>query len=131
MGKKFISGGQSPERATGEVAVLRSGILNLSPPPRWSSDLQPNGSKPRVIFSHNLLHPPKCRAWALRGKGWFELPCASLMAAAVRPRQSRPGRGPEGTALPRTTRASGAPLARGSGHLSNLPRSLLPAPIDF
>ena len=78
MGTKFISGGQSPERATGEVAVLRSGILNLSPPPRWSSDLQPNGSKPRVIFSHNLLHPPKCRAWALRGKGKPALYCLSM-----------------------------------------------------
>lgn len=47
------------------------------------------------------------------------------MAAAARLRQSRPGRGPERTALPGTTRASGAPLARGSGHLQP---ALLPAP---
>lgn len=75
VGKKLTRRGHRALCAPGsEAAVLPSLVPNFSPPPQWGSHLRPNGSKPWIIFNHNLLclpapPPRKRRADDLGEKG--------------------------------------------------------------
>ena len=79
------------------------------------------------LFSVTAFSTPQMSQLVSGGKGWFEEPCARLMAAAARLRESRPGRGPERIALPRGTRARLALLSPGARE-HFLPAKL-PAPL--